>query len=124
MFKVPEHFRVKRGPMASSAANGNNGVFLMPSRPGQPPLQIIASDGLDWEHVSVSRPDRTPTWDEMCAVKAAFWTDDECVMQLHPPKADWVNNHPRCLHLWRPVAAEIPRPPSMMVGYAELGVLA
>lgn len=303
MFKVPEHFRVRTGYMASDADAGNNGVFRMPSRPGQPPLQIIASDGeeyrpikgfesyyrvsnlgnvraverdvsvpnggvrnhpphlvalekidtgylraslcvdgtiekrlvhvlvaeafipnpsnfpqvnhkngtkscnhifnlewcsqeynahhaietglrsglkteqiltikemLDsgltpaqvaeqlgrarqtisdikfgrhrnlnpdapvgasaedwpmlWEHVSVSRPDRTPTWDEMCAVKAAFWSDDECVMQLHPPKADWVNNHQRCLHLWRPMATEIPRPPSMMVGYAELGVLA
>lgn len=122
-FQVPEIFRIKTGPMRSDASHGNNGAFLVPTRPGQPPLQIIASDGMGWEHVSVSRPDRIPTWDEMCRVKAMFWGDDDCVMQLHPPKRDWVNNHNRCLHLWRPVGLAIPRPPSLMVGDASLGVL-
>ena len=55
-------------------------------------LNIIASDGAEWpyggmawEHVSVSRPDRCPTWDETCAVKRLFWDDEECVLQFHPP---------------------------------------
>lgn len=122
-FTAPNRYRARKGPFSTDDSYGPNGVFYLQTRPGDPPLTIIASDGGGWEHVSVSRPDRIPTWTEMCAVKALFWSDDDCVMQLHPPKSDWVDNHPRCLHLWRPVDAEIPRPPSMMVGDASLGRL-
>ena len=52
----------------------------------------------------------------MCLVKETFWRDDECCMQLHPKKEDYVNNHPFCLHIWRPIDEEIPMPPSLMVG--------
>lgn len=122
-FKVINELRVTRGPMKSDPSYGNNGCFMVPTRPGKPPLLVIASDTDGWEHVSVSRPDRIPSWDDMCRIKSLFWDDDDCVMQLHPPRADWVNNHSRCLHLWRPVGVEIPRPPSLMVGDARLGVL-
>ena len=57
-----------------------------------------------------------PTWDEMCAIKDMFFGEDERVMQFHPPKSEYINNHPYCLHLWRPIDAEIPRPPAFMVG--------
>lgn len=60
--------------------------------------------------------ERCPTWEEMCFVKSLFWDDNEAVMQLHPPKSDWVNNHPYCLHLWKPNNQQIPLPPSIMVG--------
>ena len=123
-FRVPNPYRIRRGPMASDESNGNNGAFWIPGRPGRPPFQAIASDGEGWEHVSVSLPDRIPTWDEMCAIKALFWGDEDCVMQLHPPRVEWVNNHSRCLHLWRPVGQEIPAPPGWMVGDKALGVLA
>ena len=120
-FRVPEKFRVSRGPMASDPSYGNNGAFRLPTRPGHSPLQIIASDGLGWEHVSVSRFDRTPLWDEMCRLKALFWDDQDCVVQYHPPEADYVNNHSHCLHLWRPVGVELLRPPSLLVGIPGLG---
>ncbi len=122
-FSAPNKYRIRTGHHGTDDSYGQNGAFRVQTRPGEPPLTIIASDQLGWEHVSVSRPDRIPTWSEMCAVKALFWSDDDCVMQLHPPKSDWVDNHPRCLHLWRPVDAEIPLPPSMMVGDASLGRL-
>lgn len=124
-FHVPNHYRVRRGYMASDEGNGNNGVFFVPSRPGQPPFKVIASDGaIDdqgpaWEHVSVSLPHRCPTWAEMCAIKALFWDDEDTVVQYHPPRSDYVNNHPHCLHLWRPVGVELPRPPALMVGILE-----
>ncbi len=60
----------------------------------------------------------------MCQVKSLFWSDDDCVMQLHPPKSEWVNNHSYCLHLWRPTDTAIQTPPSVMVGFKEIGVLA
>lgn len=78
-------------------------------------LSSGASGG--WEHVSVSAF-RTPTWEEMCFVKALFWEDEEVVMQLHPRASEYVNNHPHCLHLWRAIAPTppIPEPPSIYVG--------
>ena len=72
--------------------------------------------GHPWEHVSVSLAERCPTWDEMCAVKAIFWRDDEAVIQFHPPESEYVNCHPHCLHLWKPVGRTIPLPPPMAVG--------
>lgn len=117
MFHVPETFRVSGSP-----AFGNNGAFVMPAPFGHglapSSLRIIASDGAGWEHVSISLRDRCPTWDEMCWVKDLFWDECDCVMQLHPPKAEWINCHPYCLHLWRPTGgAVIPQPPALLVGF-------
>lgn len=118
MFTVPEKFRVTSGPMGSSADFGNNGAFEVRLKLGQK-VMVIASDQMGWEHVSVSRKDRCPTWGEMCQIKSMFWGDDDCVVQYHPPKSAYVNNHPNCLHLWRPIGIEMPRPPSIMVGIAS-----
>lgn len=115
-FKVPEHYRVEK---YSTASDGNNGAFEVWFG-GDPKdrLFVIASDGGGWEHVSVSNRYRTPTWAEMCRMKDLFWDDPEdCVMQLHPPKSVYVNNHENCLHLWRPVGQAIPIPPSIFVGF-------
>lgn len=79
-------------------------------------LCIVASWGLDWDHVSVSTPTRCPTWDEMCQVKDVFFDPSEVVMQLHPAKSEYVNHHPFCLHLWKPQKMVVPQPPSHFVG--------
>ncbi|MCR4532718.1 hypothetical protein NUV62_17465 [Acinetobacter venetianus] len=73
---------------------------------------------MGWEHVSVSLPARCPTWEEMCFIKSLFWGEDDCVIQYHPPKSDYVNNHQYCLHMWRPIEQSLPTPPSFMVGKA------
>lgn len=69
-----------------------------------------------WEHVSVSLPSRSPTWEEMCLIKNLFWGEDETVIQYHPPKSEYVNNHQYCLHLWKPIGKTIETPPSILVG--------
>lgn len=133
-FHVPERYRITTGRLASSKANGNNGAFFVPcwainGGKSSPPFKVIASDGAmedgaePWEHVSVSLPHRCPTWDEMCHIKGLFWDDEDAVMQLHPPRSEWVSNHPFCLHLWRPTVSAIPMPPSLMVGIRELGTI-
>lgn len=124
-FHAPNQYRIRAGRMGSSDSDGNNGAFFLPNRTkdGSTPLKVIASDGGGWEHVSVSLPHRCPTWDEMCRVVALFWDPEDCVMQLHPPRSQWISNHPHCLHLWRPVGAAIPQPPGWMVGYQEMGDL-
>ncbi len=79
-------------------------------------LHFIFSRGLEWEHLSVSTPVKTPTWEQMCKMKEIFWRDDEVCMELHPKKEEYVNMHPYCLHIWKPIGVEIPIPPSILVG--------
>lgn len=93
------------------------GMFIIPTKPGQAVLRIIcAPTDEEWQHVSVSRGDRCPTWEEMCFVKDLFWGEDACIIQFHPPKSDYVNCHKYCLHLWRWTKGDIPMPPSYLVG--------
>ena len=116
MFHTPENYRITAGTLATTADAGNNGAFMIPYSNSNATLRVIASDGKRWEHVSVSTPDRTPTWEEMDFIKGLFWEPQDCVMQLHPPRSNWVNLHPYCLHLWRPIGQEIPQPPRYLVG--------
>jgi hypothetical protein len=112
-----EDGRVRSGPLASEPAWGPYGAFFVQGPCGCE-LKIIASGGEEtgWEHVSVSTQRRPPNWVEMCFVKDLFWEAEECVMQLHPPRSDYINCHPHCLHMWRPVHHDIPRPPAVLVG--------
>lgn len=92
------------------------GCFAFPSPVDGKRLKVIASALYGWDHVSVSREDRCPTWEEMEHVKRAFFKTSECAMQIHVPEQEHVSNHPYCLHLWRPHVEPIPRPPVEMVG--------
>lgn len=107
-------------PASLACRNTNTGAFLVPFNGSF--LQVIASDGGRWEHVSVvvRGENRTPTWEELSHIKSLWWDDAECVVQYHPPNSEYINNHPYCLHLWRPTEAEIPLPPTYMVGLKEL----
>ncbi len=119
-----EGHRVTTGPMASESADGTNGMFIFPFKGIE--LCVVVSDGsgwdvatlgpVVWEHVSVSLVHRTPTWAEMDFVKDLFWGSDELVIQMHVPKSDHVNYHSYCLHLWKPVGVDLPRPPGICVG--------
>lgn len=115
------------GPCCSDDDFGNTGAFRIFTGMNRKPLQVIASDGsgsdIGWEHVSVSCPDRCPTWDEMCFVKDVFWGEDEAVIQFHPPKSEYVNNHRYCLHLWKKIDEDFPLPPRQAVGIKALGTL-
>jgi len=120
-----EQYRITHGQLASDKDDGANGAFLIPI--DGVTLAVIVSDatcwkesgltGIPWEHVSVSTRWRTPTWEEMDAVKRIFWRDDETVIQLHVPRSEYVNYHEFCLNLWKPIGVEIPVPPSITVGF-------
>jgi hypothetical protein len=122
--KIAEHGRIIKGPMASPPNSGPNGAFLIEIKePGTSgtelvTLQVIASNGMGWDHCSVvalGRVTRCPTWDEMCFVKRMFFRDDELVIQFHPPKHRHINFHWHCLHLWRCQKAGIELPPPTCV---------
>ncbi len=72
---------------------------------------------MGWDHVSVSLSNRCLTWEEMCYIKGLFFLEDECVVQYHPAKSDYVNMHPYCLHLWKVQDQEMPKPPKIMIGW-------
>ena len=121
MIHVPEKFRVRTGIMSSDVTFGNNGAFevsIVLNKYKQK-LFVIASDQVGWEHVSVSRTDRCPLWDEMCAIKDLFWDESDCVIQYHPPVSEYINNHRFCLHLWRPVGIDVIQPPKILVGIEQ-----
>lgn len=119
--KFPEDFRWKTAPHGYDTNGGESfGMFVIPARHANGrTLRVMAVDGEEtgWEHVSVSIEDqkRCPSWDEMCIVKDLFWDEEDTVIQFHPPKSEYVNNHPGCLHLWRYVVG-FPLPPSELVG--------
>lgn len=113
------------GPLVSDVSYGNNGAFQVVCPLTKVTLNLVVSDGGGWEHVSVSvayhkkvpqNVRRCPTWEEMHWVKEQLWLPEEAVMELHPPASAYVNCHPFCLHLWRPLDVRIPLPPTMMVG--------
>ena len=98
----------------AGSAHEVSGTYFIPC--GTVMLTVIASDGLGWDHVSVSTKTRCPTWEEMAYVKSLFFRDDETAMQLHVPSKDHRNLHRYCLHLWRPNdGREIPRPDANLV---------
>lgn len=86
-------------------------------------FQVIASTGMNWDHVSVCLRhrskgqfiERTCTWKEMCFIKDFFFKKEETVVQYHPAESNYVNLHPYVLHLWRPQHVELPTPETIMV---------
>lgn len=114
--KVPNQYRIKEGILGSDNNFGNNGAFQIPKGLNGKYFSVIASDDEGWEHISVSLPSRCLTWEEMCFIKDLFWDEEDCVVQYHPSKSKYVNNHPNCLHLWKPTGKQIETPPSILVG--------
>ncbi len=111
--------RIKRnltgcGRITGEGTDGMTGDILCPLMNRQ--MHFIASWSEDWEHVSVSTPKQTPSWEAMCFVKDLFWGPEEVVMQLHPRQSEYVNRHKFCLHLWKPLGQTIPTPPQILVG--------
>ena len=97
--------------------DGFRGIIQFPHWQGS----LIVSWGGGWEHASVApfRRSYTPTWDDMCFLKNLIWTEEEAVIQIHPPKSEYVNNLSNCLHLWRCTYKDMVLPPSCFVGMRE-----
>jgi len=119
-FKVLDKYRISGGPFKTNAGDPF-GAFFIPMRLGRPTLKVICSpfDDGEWQHVSVSLPKTTPSWEQMCVVKNLFWGEDETVIQFHPKKSEYVNNCGQCLHLWRKRFHEHELPPSILVGIKQ-----
>lgn len=114
-FHVPNKSRVRTGRNASEDFIGNNGAFMFKVQGIK--VFCVVSDKFGWDHVSISRLDqKMPNWNIMCAVKELFWDEDDCIIQYHPAKKDYINIHATCLHMWRCTGQEFPTPPKILIG--------
>lgn len=109
---------IKANYCLSIVQTGLDGFAAHLNHPSYKPeaVVIVASWGGGWEHVSVSLARRCPTWEEMCMIKDIFWGEEECVVEYHPPRSQYVNRHPYCLHLWKKIGEEFETPPKEYVG--------
>jgi len=60
---------------------------------------IVSRDDGKW-HLSVSRPNRYPVWDEIKQTRYDLIPDNVYMAMILPPKDDFVDVHPNCFHLW------------------------
>lgn len=70
-------------------------------------LQVLRSvstmeDGSLWLHVSLARRSRMPEYSDLVKVKTDFIGEDVEAYMVMAKKADHVNIHQFCLHLWAP----------------------
>lgn len=62
---------------------------------------VIVGKSEDGYHMSISHPNRYPTWDEIKEARYRFAPDDVTMAMLLPPKEEYVNIHENCFHLWQ-----------------------
>lgn len=65
---------------------------------GKKNIILSIADGC-W-HLSISTPDRLPTWEELKQARYDLVPDRVTMAMLLPPKEQYVNVHPFCFHLW------------------------
>lgn len=65
---------------------------------------IIISKDAGLYHLSISRKDRLPSYDELKSARYQFLPEVPYMVQIFPPEKDFVNVHEFCLHLWQPSA--------------------
>lgn len=69
-------------------------------------LTVIAGTEPEGFHLSISHPNRYPTWDEICEARDHFTPTDKTFVQELPPRDRWVNLHSNCFHLWEQIPCE------------------
>ena len=57
-------------------------------------------DGKIWIHVSLARPNKNPTWEEIKYIKKVFLGEDVKAIIILSKKENYVNLHHYCFHLW------------------------
>lgn len=51
-------------------------------------------------HLSISRPDRYPDWDEQVQVVEAIAGVNLDMAMIKPRRSDYISPHPNCFHWW------------------------
>lgn len=93
-FEIPSHLPLAIiDPDKSTLFTSKDGLRLFIS------LELHEKEE-KWLHVSVSRRDRNPSWEDLKEVKDAFIGPDKVAVQVLPRAKDYINIHEFCFHLW------------------------
>jgi hypothetical protein len=60
---------------------------------------ILSQQKAGW-HLTISKADKLPTWEEVRDARYALIPDEATMAMLLPPKAEYVNVHDFCLQLY------------------------
>lgn len=60
---------------------------------------IVSQQRAGW-HLSISRPDRLPSWEEIRDARYALVPDSATMALLLPPRSEYVNVHEFCMQLY------------------------
>jgi hypothetical protein len=92
--QLPINWSVRELGLDGGAYKSRNGLAVIISC-------CIEEDGKNWVHLSVSRKNSMPTWGELVDIKEIFLGKNAVAIQVLPPRSEWVNIHPFCLHLYQ-----------------------
>lgn len=84
---------IKTVVLGAKTYMGTNGIGVVMSEDNTPKWGKL-------KHVSISKPDRYPTWDEIIAIKLLLFGDRKDAMMVMPKREDYVNVHKFCFHIW------------------------
>jgi len=62
---------------------------------------VMTSYESDGWHLSISHPDRNPTWEEIRDARYELLPNDLTMAMLLPPKEQYINVHKFCFHLYQ-----------------------
>lgn len=115
MKSIVEIKKIRNLKIVAESDDGFLGYWTDPTT--QKVYSIIMSWDGGWEHLSIApiRIGKTPSWELMCKFKEMFFKDEEACVQYHPKKSEYINIHPNCLHIWRPLYEKLPTPPNIYV---------
>ena len=82
------------GPLAGQFRYANKGLLVIFT------ADRLWGDNKIWLHVSMSRQNRLPSYEDMTMVKDIFIGKLRQALQIFPREDRHVNIHPFCLHLW------------------------
>lgn len=61
---------------------------------------IVSLSGAGY-HMSIARPDRYPSWDEVSKARYALIPDNVTMAMMLPPQSEFINIHSNCFQLWQ-----------------------
>jgi len=76
---------------------GSKNIRLYSTEDG---LKAIVSEDTGRLHMSVSRADRNPLWEEIREARETLLPLGKHFVMALPPPQHYVNTHPFCFHLW------------------------
>jgi hypothetical protein len=91
-------------PGEQKAYVGHSGVHVLvglePARQVPEGLWVPENARMLW-HLSISHPDRYPTWDEVADARYEFCPASITMAMLLPPPERYLNLHEHVFHLWQ-----------------------